>query len=146
MKEAICKKITLCCGILTPLAATHAAQPDYRHRNLHGSDHRNCGNHDKTGTEATNNAPGPIQNEEANLLTTDSSSQNASSGTSYDLSKIADGTYTGKASVAENGDAENEDEFAGYDVSVEVAVSRPQDHLRQRLNGRSALRKQDLSE
>ena len=77
----------------------------------------------KTGTEATNNAPVSIQNEEANLLTTDSSSQNASSGTSYDLSKIADGTYTGKASVAENGDAENEDEFAGYDVSVEVAVS-----------------------
>jgi hypothetical protein len=27
MKEAICKKRTLCCGILTPLAATHAAQP-----------------------------------------------------------------------------------------------------------------------
>lgn len=77
----------------------------------------------KTGTEATNNAPVSIQSEEANLLTTDSSSQNASSGTSYDLSKIADGTYTGKASVAENGDAENEDEFAGYDVSVEVAVS-----------------------
>ena len=51
----------------------------------------------KTGTEATNNAPVSIQNEEANLLTTDSSSQNASSGTSYDLSKIADGTYTGKA-------------------------------------------------
>ena len=77
----------------------------------------------KTGTEATNNAPVSIQNEEANLLTTDSSSQNASSGTSYDLSKIADGTYTGKASVAANGDAENEDEFAGYDVSVEVSVS-----------------------
>ena len=77
----------------------------------------------KTGTEATNNAPVSIQSEEANLLTTDSSSQNASSGTSYDLSKIADGTYTGKASVAENGDAENEDEFAGYDVSVEVSVS-----------------------
>lgn len=77
----------------------------------------------KTGTEATNNAPVSIQSEEANLLTTDSSSQNASSGTSYDLSKIADGTYTGKASVAENGDAENEDEFAGYDVSVKVAVS-----------------------
>lgn len=77
----------------------------------------------KTGTEATNNAPVSIQSEEANLLTTDSSSQNASSSTSYDLSKITDGTYTGKASVAENGDAENEDEFAGYDVSVEVAVS-----------------------
>lgn len=77
----------------------------------------------KTGTEATNNAPVSIQSEEANLLTTDSSSQNASSGTSYDLSKIADGTYTGKASVAANGDAENEDEFAGYDVSVEVSVS-----------------------
>lgn len=44
----------------------------------------------KTGTEATNNAPVSIQSEEANLLTTDSSSQNASSGTSYDLSKIAD--------------------------------------------------------
>ena len=77
----------------------------------------------KTGTEATNNAPVSIQNEEANLLTTDSSSQNASSGTSYDLSKITDGTYKGTASVADNGDAENEDEFAGYDVSVEVSVS-----------------------
>ena len=77
----------------------------------------------KTGTEATNNAPVSIQSEEANLLSTDSSSQNASSDTSYDLAKIADGTYTGKASVADNGDAENEDEFAGYDVSVEVSVS-----------------------
>lgn len=77
----------------------------------------------KTGTEATNSAPVSIQNEEANLLTTDSSSQNASSGTSYDLSKITDGTYKGTASVADNGDAENEDEFAGYDVSVEVSVS-----------------------
>ena len=77
----------------------------------------------KTGTEATNNAPVSIQSEEANLLSTDSSSQNASSGTSYDLAKIADGTYTGTASVADNGDAENEDEFAGYDVSVKVSVS-----------------------
>ena len=79
----------------------------------------------KTGTEATNNAPVSIQNEEANLLTTDSSSQNASSGTSYDLSKIADGTYTGKA-VADSNDPHNKgDEWdaKSYDVSVSVTVS-----------------------
>ena len=79
----------------------------------------------KTGTEATNNAPVSIQNEEANLLTTDSSSQNASSGTSYDLSKIADGTYTGKA-VADSHDPHNKgDEWdaESYDVSVSVTVA-----------------------
>ena len=79
----------------------------------------------KTGTEATNNAPVSIQNEEANLLTTDSSSQNASSGTLYDLSKIADGTYTGKA-VADSNDPHNKgDEWdaKSYDVSVSVTVS-----------------------
>lgn len=79
----------------------------------------------KTGTEATNNAPVSIQNEEANLLTTDSSSQNASSGTSHDLSKIADGTYTGKA-VADSNDPHNKgDEWdaKSYDVSVSVTVS-----------------------
>ena len=79
----------------------------------------------KTGTEATNNAPVSIQNEEANLLTTNSSSQNASSGTSYDLSKIADGTYTGKA-VADSNDPHNKgDEWdaKSYDVSVSVTVS-----------------------
>lgn len=79
----------------------------------------------KTGTEATNNAPVSIQNEEANLLTTDSSSQNASSGTSYDLSKIDDGTYTGKA-VADSHDPHNKgDEWdaESYDVSVSVTVA-----------------------
>ena len=79
----------------------------------------------KTGTEATNNAPVSIQNEEANLLTTDSSSQNASSGTSYDLSKIADGTYTGKA-VADSHDPHNKgDEWdaESYDVNVTVTVA-----------------------
>lgn len=79
----------------------------------------------KTGTEATNNAPVSIQNEEANLLTTDSSSQNASSGTSYDLSKIADGTYTGKA-VADSHDPHNKgDEWDAefYDVNVTVTVA-----------------------
>ena len=79
----------------------------------------------KTGTEATNNAPVSIQSEEANLLTTDSSSQNASSGTSYDLSKIADGTYTGKA-VADSHDPHNKgDEWdaESYDVSVSVTVA-----------------------
>ena len=79
----------------------------------------------KTGTEATNNAPVSIQNEEANLLTTDSSSQNASSSTSYDLSKIADGTYTGKA-VADSHDPHNKgDEWdaESYDVSVSVTVA-----------------------
>lgn len=79
----------------------------------------------KTGTEATNNAPVSIQNEEANLLTTDSSSQNASSGTSYDLSKIADGTYTGKA-VADSNDPHNKgDEWdtESYEVEVNVVVS-----------------------
>ena len=79
----------------------------------------------KTGTEATNNAPVSIQNEEANLLTTDSSSQNASSGTSYDLSKIADGTYTGKA-VADSSDPHNKgDEWdtESYEVEVNVVVS-----------------------
>ena len=79
----------------------------------------------KTGTEATNNAPVSIQSEEANLLTTDSSSQNASSGTSYDLSKIADGTYTGKA-VADSHDPHNKgDEWdaESYDVNVTVTVA-----------------------
>lgn len=79
----------------------------------------------KTGTEATNNAPVSIQNEEANLLTADSSSQNASSGTSYDLSKIADGTYTGKA-VADSHDPHNKgDEWdaESYDVNVTVTVA-----------------------
>ena len=79
----------------------------------------------KTGTEATNNAPVSIQSEEANLLTTDSSSQNASSGTSYDLSKITDGTYTGKA-VADSHDPHNKgDEWdaESYEVEVNVVVS-----------------------
>ena len=79
----------------------------------------------KTGTEATNNAPVSIQSEEANLLTTDSSSQNASSSTSYDLSKITDGTYTGKA-VADSHDPHNKgDEWdaESYDVSVSVTVA-----------------------
>lgn len=79
----------------------------------------------KTGTEATNNAPVSIQSEEANLLTTDSSSQNASSGTSYDLSKIADGTYTGEA-VADSHDPHNKgDEWdtESYEVEVNVVVS-----------------------
>ena len=79
----------------------------------------------KTGTEATNNAPVSIQSEEASLLTTDSSSQNASSGTSYDLSKIADGTYTGKA-VADSHDPHNKgDEWdaESYDVNVTVTVA-----------------------
>ena len=79
----------------------------------------------KTGTEATNNAPVSIQSEEANLLTTDSSSQNASSGTSYDLSKITDGTYTGKA-VADSHDPHNKgDEWdaESYDVNVTVTVA-----------------------
>lgn len=79
----------------------------------------------KTGTEATNNAPVSIQSEEANLLTTDSSSQNASSSTSYDLSKITDGTYTGKA-VADSHDPHNKgDEWdtESYEVEVNVVVS-----------------------
>ena len=97
---------------------------DYRHGDLHGPDHRNCGNHDEDRHRSYQQRAGlHPKPEEANLLTTDSSSQNASSGTSYDLSKITDGTYKGTASVADNGDAENEDEFAGYDVSVEVSVS-----------------------
>ena len=79
----------------------------------------------KTGSEATNNAPVSIQNEEANPLSTNSSSQNASSGTSYDLAKIKDGTYTGKA-VADSKDPLNKgDEWdaESYDVNVTVTVA-----------------------
>ena len=42
---------------------------------------------------------------------------------SYDLSKIADGTYESTVSIPENGgDAANEDEWVGYDVTVSVTV------------------------
>ena len=42
---------------------------------------------------------------------------------SYDLTKIADGTYRGTAQVADNGNADNDDAFAGYTVTVNVTVA-----------------------
>lgn len=82
----------------------------------------------ETGSEATNNAPVSATNEETKSLSSEYSlsavSDDAeSSTTSYDLTKIADGTYTGTAQVAENGSTENEDEFAGYTVTVNVKVA-----------------------
>ena len=82
----------------------------------------------ETGSEATNNAPISATSEETKSLSSEYSlsavSDDAeSSTTSYDLTKIADGTYTGTAQVAENGSTENEDEFAGYTVTVNVKVA-----------------------
>ena len=82
----------------------------------------------ETGSEATNNAPISATKEETKSLNSEYSlsavSDDATSGsTSYDLTKIADGTYTGTAQVAENGSTENEDEFAGYTVTVNVKVA-----------------------
>ena len=82
----------------------------------------------ETGSEATNNAPISATKEETKSLNSEYSlsavSDDAtSSTTSYDLTKIADGTYTGTAQVAENGSTENEDEFAGYTVTVNVKVA-----------------------
>ena len=82
----------------------------------------------ETGSEATNNAPISATSEETKSLSSEYSlsavsDDAASSSTSYDLTKIADGTYTGTAQVAENGSTENEDEFAGYTVTVNVKVA-----------------------
>lgn len=82
----------------------------------------------ETGSEATNNAPISATSEETNSLSSEYSlnavSDDATTGsTSYDLTKIADGTYQGTAQVADNGDADNDDEFAGYTVTVNVTVA-----------------------
>ena len=81
----------------------------------------------ETGSEATNNAPISATSEETKSLSNKYSLTSAN-GTAvqsgiYDLTKIADGTYKGTAQVAENGDEENDDEFAGYTVTVNVTVS-----------------------
>lgn len=73
----------------------------------------------ETGSEATNNAPISIQSERANPLTSDSNKSNTAVSTSYDLAKIKDGTYTGTAEIPDNED----DEWAGYTVTVNVTVS-----------------------
>ena len=86
----------------------------------------------ETGSEATNNAPISATSEETNSLSSEYSpsavsDDGTSSSTSYDLTKIADGTYTGTA-TADSNDPLNKagDEWNAadgkYDISVSVTV------------------------
>ncbi|WP_322353881.1 penicillin-binding Tp47 domain C-containing protein [Paratractidigestivibacter sp.] len=82
----------------------------------------------ETGSTATNTVPASAQVEEQTSSEEDytaavlaSATDNGSS--TYDLSKIADGTYEGTAQVAENGSEDNDDEFDGYTVNVSVTVA-----------------------
>ncbi len=51
------------------------------------------------------------------------SAESLAAASSYDLAKIADGTYEGSCVIADNGDAQNDDEWAGYTTIVKVTVA-----------------------
>ena len=78
----------------------------------------------ETGSEATNNAPisATSEGQESSTDNSNATSANeaaAQSASTYDLSKIADGTYTGTCTIPDNED----DEWTGYTVTVDVTVA-----------------------
>ena len=84
------------------------------------------------GSDATNTeTAAPLASEDAETSSSSIEDYTLSGGeksasaqeASYDLTKIADGTYRGTAQVADNGNADNDDEFAGYTVTVNVTVA-----------------------
>lgn len=88
----------------------------------------------EAGSTATNTVPTSAQLEGQTPSTSDYSVQLASEGvagvSSYDLSKIADGTYEADVAVSDDGatidgvsTGVEDDEFVGYSLSVKVTVA-----------------------
>ncbi len=88
-------------------------------------------NEGAAGSDATNTETAALQTSEGTETSSSTvqytlsgaSAESLAAASSYDLAKIADGTYEGSCEIADNGAADNDDEWAGYTTIVKVTVA-----------------------